>query len=559
LTPYRDGKDGPWSTFRIEVGTPSQQVRVIPASSQSSTWLVLPEACPDSKGKDCAANRGLLYKRNVSSTWGEYGSYHLNTILEERVGLSGDGLYGYETLSLGWTGDNLPSLKNQLVAGIITSDFYLGSLSLSPRPSNFTDFNNPIPSFMQDLRNSSTPIPSLSWSYTAGAFNLAPKVFGSLILGGYDSTRFQSNDIIFPFGNDISLDFQVAIQSVTTNITDTPLLSTGIISYIDSLVPDIWLPIKTCQLFERAFGLIWNDTTELYLMNDTLHESLLEKNPIVSFKVGPQVSGASIIIDMPYWNFYQTATSAYVGNSSGLYFPLKRAANDSQYVLGRTFLQSAHISADYERSIFNLSQALYPSSSTEEKIVAVLPPLEENSPGEGANSNLSDSSGIGTGAIAGITVGAFVLLVIIATGIFIMYRRKKKAKSEEAHELDDTDVQKTQPHEVPGDDLKYEVGEGLRHEVPGDMNPTVELSAGRDQMKPAEADGTALTIYEMPGEGPKYVEMDGEGLVLNTLPILDAAVPATAPSLRGTYDSEVPEWRYDDEAPLTPPAARELR
>jgi hypothetical protein len=558
LTPHRDGKDGPWSTFRIEVGTPSQQVRVLPASDQSSTWLVLPEACPDSAGKDCGANRGLLYKRNVSSTWEEYGSYQLNTVLEERVGLNGDGLYGYETLSLGWTGDNLPSLQHQLVAGIITSDFYLGSLSLSPRPSNFTDFNNPIPSFMQGLRNSSTPIPSLSWSYTAGAFNLAPKVFGSLVLGGYDSTRFQSNNITFPFGDDISLDFQVAIQSVTTNMTDTPLLSTGIISYVDSLVPDIWLPIKTCQLFEEAFGLVWDNTTELYLMNDTLHESLLEKNPTVSFKVGPQVSGASITIDMPYWNFYHTATFAYVGNSSGLYFPLRRAANDTQYVLGRTFLQSAHISADYDRSMFNLSQALYPSSSIKENIVAVLPPLEETLPGEGGNGNPSGSSGIGTGAIAGIAVGAFVMLAVIAIAIFIMYRRKKKAKREEAHELDDTDVQKTQPHEAPGDDLKYEVGEGLRHEVPGDMNLRAELSAGKDQMKPAEADGTELAIYEMPGEDPKYAEMDGEGLVLRTLPILDA-VPATTPSLRDTYDSEVPEWRYDDEAPLTPPAARESR
>jgi hypothetical protein len=440
------------------------------------------------------------------------------------------------------------------VAGIVSNDFYLGSLSLNPRPNNFTDFNNPIPSFMQGLKNSATPIPSLSWSYTAGGFNLAPKVFGSLVLGGYDSTRFQSNDIIFPFGDDISLDFQVAIQGITTNMTNTPLLSTGIISYVDSLVSDIWLPIKTCQLFEEAFGLVWDNTTELYLINDTLHESLLKKNPTVSFKVGPQVSGASITIDMPYWNFYQTATSAYVGNSSGLYFPLRRAANDTQYVLGRTFLQSAHISADYERSTFNLSQALYPSSSIKENIIAVLAPLEETSPGEGGNGNSSGSAGIGTGAIAGIAVGAFVIFALVATAIFIMYRRKKKAKSEEAHELDDTHIQNTQLYEASGDDLKHEVGEGMRHEVPGDMNPSAELSAGEDQMKPAEADGIALAIYEMPGEELKYAEMDGEGFVLNNSPTLDAVVPATTPSRRGTYDSDVPEWRYDDEAPLTPPA-----
>ncbi|KAF2796098.1 acid protease, partial [Melanomma pulvis-pyrius CBS 109.77] len=430
-----DGKDGPWSTFRIEVGTPSQQVRVLPASDQSTTWLVLPEACPDSAGKDCGANRGSLYKRNLSSTWEEYGSYELNTFLEERVGLKGDGLYGYETLSLGWTGDGLPSLDHQLVAGIITNDFYLGSLSLNPRPNNFTDYNNPIPSLMQGLRNTSTPIPSLSWSYTAGSFNLAPKVFGSLVLGGYDTSRFRPNEVVFPFGADISLDFQVAIQTVTTNMTDTPLLSTGIISYIDSLVSDIWLPLKTCALFEEAFGLVWDNTTQLYMLNDTLHETLLEKNPTVSFKVGPQVSGASVTIDMPYWNFYHTATSAYVGNSSGLYFPLKRAENDTQYVLGRTFLQSAHISADYERNTFNLSQALYPSSSTSSNIVAILPPSEENLPPSGGDKPSSSKSGLGTGAIAGIAVGGFVVLTIIATILFIVYRRKKKTKGDEAHEL----------------------------------------------------------------------------------------------------------------------------
>ncbi|KAF2741565.1 acid protease [Polyplosphaeria fusca] len=546
---FWDGKDGPWSTFRVEVGSPAQQFRLLPASSQSSTWLFIPEGC-SSGDENCSKNHGTLYMRNESSTWDEYGGYELNTVIEARLGLNGDGLYGYDTLTLGWTGDGLPSLEHQLLAGVFTDDFYLGSLALNPRPTNFTNYNDPIPSLMQSLRNASSPIPSTSWSYTAGAFNLAPKVFGSLVLGGYDASRFEPNQVTFPFGADISLDLQVAIQSVTTNASDKPLLSTGIISYIDTLVAEIWLPTAACRAFEDAFGLVWDDDVHLYLINDSLHDSLLAKNPVISFKVGPEISGDSVTIDMPYWNWYQTATSAYAGNASGLYFPLKRAANDSQYVLGRTFLQSAYVSADYERNIFNVSQASYPSSSTSEDIVAILPILGETPSGGNGNNNSSSKSGLGTGAIAGIAVGGAVVLAIIAAAIIFLRRRKRQTKNEEeSHELEDTDIHNTLPHEVEGDGRKYEVadGEGMRHEVDGDAHHKVELSAVGEHQKPVEAGGEIRTIHEMPGDDMKYVEMEGEGHVTKK-PVLGDETPVR----RGTDASHVERYIEDDQAPLSP-------
>lgn len=555
---YWDGKDGPWSTFRIEIGTPPQQIRVLPASSQSSSWVILPEACTSSTISDCAPKRGRTYLRNESSTWTEYGPYELNTFIQKRVGLNGDGLYGYEKLTLGWAGDAGPTLDRQMVAGIISEDFYLASLALNPRPNNFTDFNNPIPSLIQSLRNSTNPIPSNAWSYTAGAHNLAPKVFGSLVLGGYDATRFQRNDVVFPFGADISLDFQVAIQSIKTNLTDKTLLSSGIIAYIDTLVADIWLPTRTCELFEEAFGLVWNEKTELYLMNDTLHESLLRKNPSVSFQLGPQVSGPSVTIQMPYFNFYHTATSAYVGNSSGLYFPLKRAANDTQYILGRTFLQSAYLSADYDRNVFNLSQALYPSSTSSANVVAILPPRNSDSNNNNNNGSPISKGGLSTGAIVGVALGGVVVFVIAAAAAFIFYRRKKKSKSGETHELGATH-ENSPRHEVPANELKYEVGEGLRHEVTGDSHQKAELDAGGDQQKPVEADGIfraevdgdAHPIYEMPADSmKKYVEMEGEGH-LRDKPEAYLNLPSRRPTNASEHSEVIP---YDDMSPLTPPA-----
>ncbi|KAF2643193.1 acid protease [Massarina eburnea CBS 473.64] len=513
---YWDGKDGPWSTFRISVGTPSQQLRILPASGQSSSWLVLPEICTNNQtAEDCATDHGGLYMRNTSSTWDQYGNYELYTYLEGRAGLTGPGLYGWDKLGLGWNGDNLPSLDNQSIAGFITDAFSVGALALDPRPINFTDQNNPIPSLMQNLRNQSEPIPSISWSYTAGSYNLSPKRFGSLVLGGYDKSRFEANSVSFPFGDDVSLIFQVAIQDITANSTDGSLLGSGIISYISTLVADIWLPISACEKFETAFGLTWDSTKELYLLDDETHQSLLSKNPQVSFKVGPQASGSSVTINMPYWNFYHTATSALTGNGTSLYFPLKRAANDSQYILGRSFLQSAHLSADYERSVFNLSQALYPSSSSNADIIAVLSPTQQTSLGNSSSSNNgNDSSGLSTAAKGGIAAGVIILVVAaIACIILFLYRRKKGGPIKQ--ELEDTDVQQSTPHEIAGDGIKYEMGNGLLHEAEGDMNPKAELGTGAE--KPAEADGADRKVYEMPTNEHKY-EMPGDERGVAELP-----------------------------------------
>lgn len=454
--------------------------------------------------------------RNTSQTWKEFGQYELNTYLESRVGYDGDGLYGFDALSLGWTGDGLPTLDNQSIAGIITDNFTLGSLALNPRPLNFTDYNSPIPSLLQNLRNlNTTPIPSLSWSYTAGAYNLAPKVFGSLVLGGYDSTRFEQNNVVFPFGADISLDFQVAIQRITMDGSNDGLLSAPIISYISTLVPDIWLPFDACTAFQRAFGLSYNNNTEAFYVNSSQHALNLASKPVARFQVGPQTSGDSTVINMPYFNFYladKDIEADPILKEGGFRFPIRRAAKDTQFILGRAFLQSAHLLADYERNTFNLSQALYPSSSTKENIVSVLPPglLSPNPNDSGAKPG--SSSKLSTGIIAGIAVGGVVILAIVVALGFLLYRRKKR-KNAKVHELEDTDVQNSMPHEVDGDHLKHELGGGLKHELVGDTDPKIELCASKEQEKPAEIADTQIEIYELPAHEKKYVEMEGEGHV----------------------------------------------
>ena len=169
------------------------------------------------------------------------------------------------------------------------------------------------------------------------------KVFGSLTLGGYDTTKFVPTDNSFQFAGDISRDLVVGLQSVTYQDSQKQqqLLSEGILTFVDATVPHIWLPVDACKAFEQAFGITYNKTIERYLVNDTLHTQLTNTNASVSFILGNQVNGGQTVnITLPYAAFDLTLGSPIV-NSNQRYFPLRQAANESQYTLGRTFLQES--------------------------------------------------------------------------------------------------------------------------------------------------------------------------------------------------------------------------
>jgi hypothetical protein len=169
------------------------------------------------------------------------------------------------------------------------------------------------------------------------------KVYGSLVLGGYDASKAGTANVSFDFAEDISRDLTVGLQAISTSIQgqDYELLPEGIFSFIDSTTPYLWLPLPACEKFEQALGLTWNSTLELYLVNDTLHTELVAKNASFIFTIGNATEGGpNIDITLPYASFDLSVSYPIVANATK-YFPLKRAANDTQYTLGRAFLQEA--------------------------------------------------------------------------------------------------------------------------------------------------------------------------------------------------------------------------
>lgn len=78
------------------------------------------------------------------------------------------GDFGLDALGLGAAGSSGVRLDPQVLAAIVTKDFYLGFLGVDPSPTNFITFDNPHISFLSSLKQSNN-ISSLSYGYSAGA------------------------------------------------------------------------------------------------------------------------------------------------------------------------------------------------------------------------------------------------------------------------------------------------------------------------------------------------------------------------------------------------------
>jgi Eukaryotic aspartyl protease len=465
---HRDGIDGSWSTFALQLGTPPQAVRLLPSITGDTIWAVLPQACGHS-GSTCATDRGGIFTTNQSSTWEDKGFFQLPLNPEHYLPFSGAADFGFDNVTLNWQGYGGMTLGHQVVAGYITEDFYVGSLGLSPLSVNITSFNDQYPSLVGTLK-AEGHIPSTSWGYTAGASyrSFPATAFGSLTLGGYDSTRIDlSKNLTSVGGSDMYRPFLLGIEKITTG--STQLLDAPIITAIDSLVSQLWLPILACRHFEAAFGLVWNESHELYIVNDTQHSALLAQNPSVTFTMstGTEQNGNDRVdITLPYAAFDLTAKPPYAGlNETVHYFPLKQAANETQYTLGRTFLQEAYIVADYDRSAQSLFPAVFPDSSVKSNLVPIHPPGDTSGV---SVTQTNQHSGLPRTAMIGIVVGAIVALSLVSFTIWFCLMRWQRRKARKvAVELptrrDESEL--TSPQTYHGSELEGHVVHDIKHEL----------------------------------------------------------------------------------------------
>ena len=469
-----DGPDGPWSSFAIQVGTPPQTLKVLISTASDQTWVVLPSGCTSNDPPNCETSRGGFFRPDRSQTWVQNSlsiNGTFNFELESNLGYFSNAQYGYDTVTLGWQGSGGPSLQHQMVAGIVTKDFYLGLFGVNPRPANFTNFDTSFPSFISDLKNQSL-IPSVSYAYTSGNQYRLNKVFASLTLGGYDSSRFIPNEVRFPFDQVDERDLTVTVYSITMAAEGvmSSLMTNPIQVLIDSTIPYLYLPLAVCEQFEAAFDLVFNSTVQAYLVNDTLHQKLLDRDATVTLALGNSINITERVeITLPYAAFDLTADYPLMPTPTK-YFPLMRATNDSQYTLGRTFLQEAYLIADYERLSFTVSQCDWSTASQQPKIVSIEP----------YSSTLSRTSHhrASTKVIIGSAVGGLVAVSLVLAFLYWGFLRIKALLGVQ------DGVNKTELNHKP---------------------PESNLELDSDPLS-AELDSTAKVGPELDGENTQIVE-----------------------------------------------------
>ena len=143
--------------------------------------------------------------------------------------------------------------------------------------------------------------------------------------------------------HDLVIGLQSISYSVAGSDTEVSLLTygAGFLAFIDSTLPNLWLPNEVCDAFVQAFGLTYQSIDLLYLVNETMHAANLQANASVTFQLGNDpTANPAVNITFPYASFDLNMTQRTSG-SQQRYFPIRNASTSDQYTLGRTFLQEA--------------------------------------------------------------------------------------------------------------------------------------------------------------------------------------------------------------------------
>jgi hypothetical protein len=439
------GYDGRWSGVNIRVGGPAEQqyVTVLPFTGSRETWVVGPGGCDGTI--TCQQLRGGLFYKNQSQTWQEQGHFELG--FDTNLGDNDTADYGLDQVAL----YDQFSLPGQVVGIINTTDFWLGALGLGVAQTRFAGTSNHL-TFLSSMVEVASQIPSHSFGYTAGAYYQLKTVPSSLTLGGVDTNRFVSNHASFTLDpkqaptvsvNEISV-YCAPLESDSSYPNwreQNPLSllnsSTAVYATIDSSTPFLWLPEAVCDNFAAALNLTYNDTLGLYLFGEggTTPEVLQQYNMTFTFSIS-DYPGSDNTVDLalsykalnlqlqyPFPNLDANFTSPPQN-----YFPLRKAANEAQYIIGRAFLQETYLTVDYERNNFSISQATFSLDAlTNTNLVAITRPANSNYTGPFEPS----SSALSTGAKAGIGAGAAVLgIFLIAIVLYFCVFKKRRGRSE---------------------------------------------------------------------------------------------------------------------------------
>lgn len=510
--------DGPWSTFNLGVGEPMQSFRCLPGVNLPV--LIIPNdrplawnKCNSSTDIDCRER--AAFHSNASTTYRDNGIFSEWPSSPNLQGLdifnSSDYFVAKDTIRFGHNASRDVGFASQYMFGTSSIDFFIGVFGLAPGKFGSSELESTLFSALAEQ----FAIPSASFSYSAGSAasmksitkfaestvncDRAGNNTGSLVLGGYDTSRFDPNTTLnLPMPSNQNSTLVVHVQAIHLH-GQTPVVATwlpppgtGSLTFrIDSILPQIWLPIEACAIFEQAFGLVWNTTLAFYILDDATRSRLLKENPSVTFSVSDGGGRSATVknFTLPYSAFDHQLFPPLVIESF-YYFPLKRAANPLQYLLGRVFLQETYITVNYERANFSISQA-YPAGGS--GYVVPIPSKIKNAAQKNDSRSINRSPALYTGI--GVAIG---VAAIIAIGLQLSWKRQWGPFRKKNVVVLDSNVKP----ELHNDDVpRVKAMEKERAELPDrERVEAMERERGElETVEPRHEAGGLVSVHELEG------------------------------------------------------------
>ena len=214
---------------------------------------------------------------------------------------------------------------------------------------------------------------------------------------------------------------------------------------IDSSTPFLWLPGPVCDEFAKALNLTYNSTFDLYTVTDEQYQSYTANDSFsftftlssldnvddygspldVSGVVNITISSQALIstLQYPYMN-----EAIQYGQPAVPYFSLRRAEDNSTFIIGRSFLQETYLITQYDKGVYSIQQTLF---SDQMELVTIDQP--DNSP---YPPPATWDYGISSGAKAGIGISTVIIAVGIIASAWICLKRRREGRGSQQDSLE---------------------------------------------------------------------------------------------------------------------------
>lgn len=287
----------------------------------------------------------------------------------------------------------------------------------------------------------------------------------SLTLGGSDTARYvwHNNQFVLAQTTNMPIPLVRGIEYQTTakdageqngQTKKTEVLSdwdNAFLATIDSTTPYLWLPGSLCDRFAKALNLTYNKAFDLYTISNEQYQAF--KSPdsgsfTFSLSSLDDRDDLGTPLDIPGIVNITVSMQAFVGllqypfkneaikygDPAIPYFSLRRAHDNSTFIIGRAFLQEAYLVTKYDEAMFSIHPATFPKDPiADANVVAIIqgsnsPYAPDITSGSGSGSEYEQDHSTGppvdliTGLAVGIPIGCAVLFAIA----FFFYRRKKQ-------------------------------------------------------------------------------------------------------------------------------------